>query len=283
MFEGFVRRDDVFHPISQVDEADAYRAIWNQEADQDAVYSATGVVSKGREDYATLTATRQQMWREFPRRHFNTILDIGCGYGRIAMLLSRERGVTCHRYIGVDIARQMLVRFSRYRKEFELFSGSQFDLVCASAEAVPIAPNSIDLVISSGVFLHMGKQYVKQALTHVGRVLRHGGAIAFDTSFPNAHAIGGLPARVYGKLAPPKANRVKHYTRRELDRLMQDSGIAAKVGHYAIEPTVFALMPARFRTLELPLAARINRLLNPPPRPLEDILGTMYSIHSPLL
>ena len=138
MFDGFVRHGELWHPAGQVDEADPYRAIWNREADEDAVYSATGIVSHGREDYATLTATRQRLWREFPRRHLGTVLEVGCGYGRVAMLLSRERGVTCERYIGVDIARQMLARFARYRREFDLFPGAGFDL-CARRSTTPSA------------------------------------------------------------------------------------------------------------------------------------------------
>ncbi len=282
MFDGFVRHGELWHPAGQVDEADPYRALWNREADEDAVYSATGIVSHGREDYATLTATRQRLWREFPRRHLGTVLEVGCGYGRVAMLLSRERGVTCERYIGVDIARQMLARFARYRREFDLFPGAGFDLVCASIDDVPLEDDSIDVVVSSGVFLHMGKQYVERAFAHLARALRPGGAIVFDTSFPNARAIGGLPARLYGRLAPPKANRVKHWTRGELERLMRDSGLEAKVGRYTIEPTVFAVLPNRFRRRTIPLAATINRLLDPPPRALEDVVATMYSVHSPI-
>lgn len=282
MLPGFALRGDVYHPVKDVDDADPYRAIWNQEADEDAVYSATGIVSKGREDYATLTVTRQRLWQEFPRGHHGTILEVGCGYGRVPMLLSRERGVTCDRYVGVDIAANMLTRFARYRREFDVFPGAEVHLVCASAEEVPLPPASVDLVISSGVFLHMGKQYVRSTLAHLARVLKPGGAIVFDTSFPNARAIGALPVKLYGLLAPAKPNRAKEYTRGELDRLMRDSGLAAKVGRYTIEPTVFALLPTRFRRHDLPLTRRINRLLDPPPRVLEDAVALMYSIHSPL-
>lgn len=282
MLEGFVQHGDIFHPAAAVDANDAYRAIWNQEADQDAVYSATGVVSHGQEDYATLTVTRQPLWTGFPRRHFGTIMEVGCGYGRVPLILSREQGVSCDRYIGVDIAANMLARFARYRRQYDVFPGADIKLVCASAEQVPLEPDSVDLVISSSVFLHMGKQFVSETFAHIARVLRPGGAIVFDTSFPNGHAIGMIPVRLYGWFAPNKPNRVKHYTRRELVRLMQSSGLAAKVGTYTIEPTVFAIMPTHFRTLRIPLAARLNRLFSPPPRFLENVVATMYSIHSPV-
>lgn len=282
MFQGFVQRDGIHHPATAADEADAYRAIWNKEAAEDAVYSATGVVSKGQEDYATLTVTRQPLWTSFPRRHFTTILEVGCGYGRVPLLLSREQGVTCDRYIGVDIAANMLARFARYRREFDVFPGAAVDLVCASAEQVPLAPDSLDLVISSSVFLHMGKQFVRDTFAHLAKALRPGGSIVFDVSFPNVHAIGNLPVRAYGLLAPDKPNRVKYYSRRELDRMMKTSGLAAKVGTYTIEPTIFAVMPPKFRTIDIPLAARLNRLFDPPPRFLRGLVATMYSIHSPL-
>lgn len=280
MLEGFVRRGDVFFPAGSVDSDDAYRAIWNQEADDDAVYSATGVVSQGREDFATLTATRQRLWTEFPRRHLGTVLEIGCGYGRVPMILSKDRGVTCDRYVGVDIAAAMLTRFARYRREFGVFADADVQLVCASAEEVPLADDSVDVAISSGVFLHMGKQFVHRTFAHLAKVLRPGGSIVFDTSFPNARSFGMLPVQLYGLFAPPKPNRVKHWSRRELDALMRDSGLAAKVGAFTIEPTVFKVLPARFRKRELPLVDRLNRRLDPPPRLLEDLVGTMYSIHS---
>lgn len=282
MLEGFVQRDGIYHPATAADETNAYRSIWNKEAEEDAVYSATGVVSQGREDYATLTVTRQPLWTGFPRRHFGTILEIGCGYGRVPLLLSCEQGVTCDRYYGVDIAANMLRRFARYRSEFDVFPGAEINLVCASAEQVPLAPDSVDLVISSSVFLHMGKQFVRDTFKHLARVLRPGGAIVFDTSFPNAHAIGMFPVRAYGWFAPNKPNRIKYYSRRELERMMQVSGLAAKIGPYTIEPTIFALVPPKFRTIDIPLAARLNRLCDPPPRCLKNVVATMYSIHSPL-
>lgn len=281
MIEGFIRRGDIYYPAAEVEaEGDDYRAIWNQEADDDAVYSATGVVSDGREDYATLTATKQRLWREFPRRHFGTILEIGCGYGRVPMLLSRERGVTCDTYIGVDIARNMLTRFALYRTALGVFPEAEVRLVCASAEQVPFAADSVDLVVSSGVFLHMSTASVRSTLACIGRLLRPGGTVVFDTSFPNARSIASVPARIYGLLAPAKPNRAKYYSRGQLDLLMRESGIAAKCGAYQIEPTDFAVLPSRIRRVKLPLLAQLNQLLTPPPRALENVLAMMYSVHS---
>ena len=65
--EDFVERGGIYFPTDEPAGADsAYRRVWDQEANEDAVYSATGVVSRGREDYATLTATRNTSSNGFP-------------------------------------------------------------------------------------------------------------------------------------------------------------------------------------------------------------------------
>jgi SAM-dependent methyltransferase len=287
MLEGFSRRGDVYYPPGEPADTrpgeDRYRTLWDREADEDAVYSATGIASHGREDYQTLTGTRQRLWREFPGRHLGTILEIGCGYGRVPMLLSRERGVTCDRYLGVDISQSMLARFARYRSRYDVFPGSDLYLVCCSAEKLPLPESSVDLVISSAVFLHMGKQYVRSTHELIGRVLKPGGDLVIDTSFPNSHCIGHLPARVFGWFAPHKPNRGRYWSRGELTRLMHDTGVAAKCGSFTIEATDFALFPDRIRKLHVPLARSINRRLTPPPRALEDVLAMMFSVFSPVV
>ncbi len=283
MLDGFKQHQGVYYPVADVMTADdPYRAQWDHEADEDAVYSAIGIVSHGREDYETLTATRQRLWREFPRRHVGTIVEIGCGYGRVPMLLSRERGVTCDCYVGVDISRNMLTRFARYREPHKVFPEAQVLLVCASAEQLPLAHDSVDLVISSGVFLHMGKSFVRSTLQAMGRILKPGGAVAFDTSFPNQRSLSLLPTRLYGLFAPDKPNRAKYYTRSEIAALLDDTGIVKKCGPITIEATEFAVVPPRIRRIQVPLAARLNALLSPPPRGLEDLVAAMYSAHSTL-
>jgi arsenite methyltransferase len=282
MLDGYVLRGPIYYPADAADDRDDYRTQWEDEADQDPVYSATGVVSHGRDDYATLTATRQQMWREFPARSFGTILEIGCGYGRVPMILTSERGVTCDRYIGVDISRNMLTRFARYRDEHRVFPGATVQLVCESAERLPLAKDSVDLVISSAVFLHMGKQYVRRTLERIAHALKPDGNVAFDTSFPNAWGIGLLPSRLFGRFAAVKPNRAKYYSRSEIEELMHTTGVAAKCGQFTIEATEFAILPGRIRKVRVPLAKRINQLLTPPPRQLEDFVATMYSVFSRL-
>jgi SAM-dependent methyltransferase len=198
------------------------------------------------------------------------------------MLLSRERGVTCDRYVGVDVSRNMLTRFARYRELHRVFPEAEVQLVCTSAEGLPLADASADLVISSGVFLHMGKSFTRKTLQAVGRILKPGGAVAFDTSFPNRRSIAALPTRLYGLFAPDKPNRAKYYTRTEIAELLRDTGLVGKCGPMTIEATDYAVLPPRIRHVRVPLVARLNALLSPPPRVLEDLVATMYSTYSAL-
>ena len=55
--------------------------------------------------------------------------------------------------------------------------------------------DSVDLALTSAVFLHMGKGFVERAVAEIARVLKPGGQFVFDVSFPNAREPGQLPFR----------------------------------------------------------------------------------------
>lgn len=62
------------------------------------------------------------IWAALPAgARYGTILDLGCGYGRIALHLGIGRGIACDRHVGVDIADGMLRHLLRYREQFDLF------------------------------------------------------------------------------------------------------------------------------------------------------------------
>ena len=60
-------------------------------------------------------------------------------------------------------------------------------------------------------------------------MLRPGGHFVFDVSFPNAHNPANLLLRLKPeRLRPP--NFMKFWTRAEVERLLHDTGLAAKTG-----------------------------------------------------
>ena len=116
-------------------------------------------------DYETITGKISPIWQRFPRgRHFGTVLEIGAGYGRIPLYLARERRVTWSAYCAVDISETMLERFIEYRDRSLPPPRGELYPICTSADSLPLEDDSIDLAITSAVFLHMGKSFVRRAV-----------------------------------------------------------------------------------------------------------------------
>jgi SAM-dependent methyltransferase len=230
---------------------DEYRQVWEAEAAEDHVRSA--IAAGGDESLAALTGKVTPLWETLPAgAHHGTILDLGCGYGRIALHLGLNRGITTDRYVGVDISDGMLGHLRRYREQFGLWPDAEVETVRASIDELPLADESVDLAVSSAVFLHMGDRYVRGALAEVARVLRPDGAFVFEASFPNRHNPGNLPW-VLGGVWERRPNQVKFRSRGDVERLLRESGLAARF-RYAIEPASYALLPKGL----VPGARRVN-------------------------
>jgi len=101
-----------------------------------------------------------------------TILEIGCGIARVGMVLAP----LCKYWIGCDVSKNMLQhaaqRLSKYQNvSFVEISG--FDLN-------PISDNSVDLVYSTVVFMHLDEWDRYNYVLEAYRVLRPGGRIFID-------------------------------------------------------------------------------------------------------
>jgi SAM-dependent methyltransferase len=259
----------------------AYRARWEQEAETNHVRSAVASSPSEPTDETleTLTLKVAPLWARIPRdRHVGTLLDIGAGYGRIDLYLSQERGLTCDTFCAVDISEGMLRRLLEYRERFDVFPGADVHALCISAHDLPIDDDSVDLVVSSVVFLHMGKGYVRRAVAEIARVLKPGGAFVFDASFPNALNPPSYPHRLKPqRLRNP--NAMKFWTRSEVERLVHESGLAAQAGPFRIEPSGFGLVPKSVGPLTVPFARRVNAAIGTPTH-LRSVLATSYSVFS---
>lgn len=278
-----VDRDGIL--VLQDDEASAYRRRWEDEAAADHVASAiaqTDGASDG-DEFATLTAKTSRLWERFPADlHAGAVLEIGSGYGRIPLYLAHARSFSWDDYYAVDIAEEMLRRFLEYGERYDLASAGRVTAICVSADTLPLEDDSIDLVLSSAVFLHMGKAHVARTLAEVTRVLRPTGSFVFETSFPNARNLATYASRVKpSRLRPP--NFMKYWTSDEIATALERSGLSAKCGGFTIEPTGYTLLPKNVGPLSLPLARRINAAIGEPPRRLRDRLATSYSAFSPRL
>lgn len=150
-----------------------------------------------------LSADTLTLWRDIirdvvpPRPPVARILDLGCGTGRFTSLLADLFGVPA---LGIDPSLRMLAQCERTDAGVARF-------VAGAAEALPVAPASIDLVLLSMVYHHVR---VSDALPEVRRILRPGGRVVvrnptrecldsytFLAFFPEAKAIdvARMPAR----------------------------------------------------------------------------------------
>ncbi len=132
-----------------------------------AVYARTG------QDAFSLRAWRMvaDLLRDL-RWQGRDVLDLACGTGAAALAMQRDG----YRAVAVDLSRTMLLA-ALTRPE-----ARTLPLVCADMQALPFADRSFDLVTSfyDSVNYLTSPGSVSALMQEVGRVLRPGGAFAFD-------------------------------------------------------------------------------------------------------
>lgn len=100
-----------------------------------------------------------------------TVLDLGCGAGLDSVLAARRIG-TAGRVVGVDCTAAMV---EKARRNAETVGVTNAEFRQGDADALPVSDESVDVVISNGVFnLCLDKPKV---LAEAFRVLRAGGRI----------------------------------------------------------------------------------------------------------
>lgn len=101
-----------------------------------------------------------------------TVLEIGCGPGRLLEpLASRFKCV-----VGVDFSPDM-VRYARHR----LQRYQNVRVLLNDGRTIPLPASSVDFVYSVITFQHMGLEAIQSYFQEVYRVLRPGGIFRFQT------------------------------------------------------------------------------------------------------
>jgi arsenite methyltransferase len=113
----------------------------------------------------------------------DTVLDIGCGAGMDLLLAARRAGPD-GRAIGVDMTDAMVARARKSAVESGLL---QVEIRKGDATLLPIADDSIDVIISNGVLNLVPEK--ERGFAEIVRVLKPGGRlhladIALDAELP---------------------------------------------------------------------------------------------------
>jgi SAM-dependent methyltransferase len=196
-----------------------------------AMFSASDAMDEDQLKKAAERGNPSFVWRSGQDRRLRMILDAagsraegrvlvdGCGVG---MYLSRLRSVASQA-AGLDI---------EFERCLEARLNSE-QVLCASAEALPIPANFFDLVLSHEVLEHVGDDLA--VVVEMVRVTRSGGRLViflpnrgypFETHgiywrgryhFGNIPLVNYLPRLWRDRLAP----HVKVYSRRDLGRLFE--------------------------------------------------------------
>lgn len=150
-----------------------YKGVWNNLS---TTYRAatTHVIGDVDEVAIKEAATHTLYWLEqtVGVRPDDTILEIGCGIGRVGEILAPR----CQKWIGCDVSANMLQHADQ-----RLASFSNVQLVEISGyDLQPIPDASVDVVYSTVVFMHLDEweryNYIKEA----ARILKPNGRIFVD-------------------------------------------------------------------------------------------------------
>ncbi|MEH2323918.1 MAG: class I SAM-dependent methyltransferase [Nostoc sp.] len=236
-----------------------------------------------KQDYTLLTGTPGGTWNKFPlNKSVDSILEIGCGYGRAPLHLSKAKNLRCEKYYGIDISEPLLRRLIKVKQEYNFFPEAEFNLICNSAEILPLEDNSIDLVISNCVFMHIPDAQLRNLLADISRVLKPGGIFVFNHSFHNKSCPSHIIHNFIRRLNPFVRNPVylKQYTSAEINEMLATAGMKAKCPQYSVEPTQeYAILPETIKAIPVPFANAINRSLKPSDA-LKEILAYGFSAYS---
>jgi ubiquinone/menaquinone biosynthesis C-methylase UbiE len=179
-----------------------------------------------------------------------TLLDAGCGYGRVSIpLLKSNPGLRC---VGVDASPVMLDKFVELAKEHGV--DDRVELYCGNVNTLPFPDGHFQFVLSCAVLLHLPKQDAKEAIHEFRRVLVRNGTLVLAGSFPNALNPEGVVNIRHNFLAK-KNGPVRVYTRPEVTQLFKDYSRVAVEAHQMI------VLPRSIGSMTMPFA-RFSRQVN---------------------
>jgi ubiquinone/menaquinone biosynthesis C-methylase UbiE len=115
---------------------------------------------------------RRQLLEPAHLRRGETVLDVGCGTGTLAILAKQQVGQTGS-VTGVDASKPMI---KRARKKATR-AGEEVTFLAELAEALPFADATFDVVLSTVMLHHLPKRTRRAGVREMRRVVKPGGRV----------------------------------------------------------------------------------------------------------
>jgi SAM-dependent methyltransferase len=147
--------------------------------EEDAVSQAVGG------DYERVGVLEHALLRNNGLRPASSVVDVGCGSGRLASQLRRYPGL---RYVGTDVV-PALLDYARRKVDRPDFRFEKADSL-----RLPVAEGEVDFVVFFSVFTHLLHEESYVYLAEAYRALRPGGKVIFsflEFSVPEAWKVFG--------------------------------------------------------------------------------------------
>jgi ubiquinone/menaquinone biosynthesis C-methylase UbiE len=173
----------IFGQLSTTRRANVYAEVgaMNSHPDQSRPAATTGLVlhEAARYDLQVwlVTLGRERAFREKILRLARlevgeTVLDVGCGTGTLAIVAKRQVGPTGAVY-ALDASPEMIARAAKKASK----AGVQVTFKNGAAQALPFPDAHFDAVLSTLMFHHLPRTARRQCAGEIRRVLRPGGRV----------------------------------------------------------------------------------------------------------
>ena len=223
--------------------------LWDELAAKNPIHAAISVENDDQEEAKT-ERVLSLLESQLPD---GAIVDLGCGYGRVAKYLLPKRVFKA--YVGVDSSTTMLQLFQERYGSQAAEQTTPVLLVRSTLDDTLIEGESIDAVFSCAVLLHNSKRSCKAALQEAFRILKPGGKLVLVDSLPNMYSADGLMGTLYQGVYRLKGEGerngpVRYFTEREIRKLLADfrDVTITRVGFVPL-PTSFPFLPKHARAV----------------------------------
>jgi ubiquinone/menaquinone biosynthesis C-methylase UbiE len=188
---------------------------WNERAKTSGL-SAPGL--------AGTTANDEQVFKTIDQiGNFDSLLDFGCGTGRLYSTLSKH----CKQYWGIDFSEEMIALFSKTypRRQFDFILHCNLTVPLGEPEGISLKVAVFDAAVSNMVLQHIVelKQWL-QAIENLKSLIKKGGTVYIhecmfgDPAWPNYSWIVRRPIYQYQAAFKPEfdlqiqSSYVKYHT-----------------------------------------------------------------------